>query len=227
MDGDREVTITHEAACPRCAAGPHTVRLAAVLSRGTLLFGGENASAAATATATLTCPETGAPFEVTVRVPAAAGERVTSLRVVEADDADSPVSVRAAQSAAPEDWRAGDMADWRKAAAAPARDAAAKLLGAGTAAVGAYFAVLEYVGGDDVAGWRRVVSVFPAIGYLAVCVLAAAALRPVLMRVYGPDDFERFREERLVRLNRLLVAAVITFVTATALAAFAFVVVWS
>jgi hypothetical protein len=238
VDGEREVTLPYEAACPRCLDGPHHIELVAVLSRGTLLFGGPGrSSATTTATATLICPTTGAPFEVTVKVPVDADERVQSVRVVEGDDTDWSAGSPAASAStasdratttpvSPEDWRVGDMAEWRKASATQARDAAAKLLAAGTAAVSAYFAILKYVGGEHVDGWRRVVSVLPSIGYVTVCVLAAVALRPVLMRVYGPDDFERLREERLSQLNRLLGATVVIFVVATALAAFAYVLVW-
>jgi hypothetical protein len=213
---DRDVTVPYEAPCPHCSDGPHRVELVARVSRGTLLFGGPpRSSAAARATASVTCPTTGEPFQVTVEVPVGGDERVTDVRVA-ADTSPAPPR---------EDWRLEDMAEWRKASGEQARDAAAKLLAAGTASVGAYFAILKYVGGEEVDGWRRVLSVFPAVGYLAVCVLAAAALRPVLMRVYGPDDFERLREARLSGLNRMLAAAVIIFVAATAVAGLAFVVV--
>jgi hypothetical protein len=46
------------------------------------------------------------------------------------------------------------------------------------------------------------------------------------MRVHGPEDFERMREERLERLNQLLELAVATFAAGTALSVVALVVVW-
>jgi hypothetical protein len=220
MAGEREVIVPYEAACPRCAAGPHAVEVIATLSRGTLLFGGPgDQDTTLGATATVTCPTTGLPFDVTVSVPARAGEHVQSARVQDATAAAPP-------AAASEDWRAADLAEWRKTSATQARDAAGKLLAAGTAAVGAYFTILKFVGGDAVDGWSRVLASLPAIGYLAVCALAAAALRPVLVRVYGPDDFEQVRETLLVQLNRYLTAGVAVFVAATVLAVVAYLVVW-
>jgi hypothetical protein len=118
------------------------------------------------------------------------------------------------------------MAEWRRSSAAQAREAAGKLLGAGTAAVGAHFTILKFVGGETVNGYELVGAVLPAIAYAVVCVLAAVALRPVLMRVFGADDFERLREGLLTRLNRLLGFGVGFFVAGTALAIVAYVVVW-
>jgi hypothetical protein len=123
-----------------------------------------------------------------------------------------------------ENWLADELADWRKGSADQARDAAAKLLAAGTAAVGAYFAILKVVAGDAIGGSDRVIAILPAVGYLLVCVLAAVALRPVLVRVWGPDDFERFREGRLRQLNALIAVSVAVFVLSTALAVVAYIV---
>lgn len=136
------------ATCPRCVAGPHHVELIAKFARGTLIFGGPGkASVGALATATVTCPNTGEGFEVTVEVPLAAGERVDSVMVAAPEEV-TPVGnagVAAAPNGSPVDWRADELADWRKGSASQGRDVAAKLLAAGTAAVGAYFAILRVV----------------------------------------------------------------------------------
>lgn len=54
--------------------------------------------------------------------------------------------------------------------------------------------------------------------------LAAVALLPVLIRVWDPDDFERFRESRLKRLSKLVTASVSVFVLSTVLALVAYAV---
>jgi hypothetical protein len=213
------------------------------LSPGVLLFGGSGKSVAgALATATLTCPNTALTFEVTLDVPAMAGERVAYVRALEASDGNGeepipewsetttgipqaatvPTMIEAVAGEREPDWRVGELADWRKGSAEQARDAAGKLLAAGTAAIGAYFAILKVVAGDSVHGFRLAIAILPAIGYLVVCVLAATALRPVLVRIWSPDEFEQFREHRLKQLNLLISAAVIVFVLSTGLAVVAF-----
>ena len=217
------------ATCPRCPAGPHKVVLVAKVARGTLLFGGPGKPlASAMATATVRCPTTGKPFEVTVEVPVDVGERVDSVSVVApeaaaaapvAEVAAAPVSVDT-----PMDWRPDELAEWRKGSANQGRDAAAKLLAAGTAAVAAYFAILKVVAHDPIAGAERTLAIAPAVGYLLATVLAAVALRPVLIRVFDPDDFERFREDRLKRLSALITGSVSVFVLSTVLAVIAYAV---
>jgi hypothetical protein len=245
MDGKREIRVACEGVCPRCTEGPHPKTLVVGLSRGVLLFGGPGKSmAGALATATLTCPNTALPFEVTLNVPAMAGERVAYVRVLDASDvnAEEPIPessettteipepatirtmVEAVAGEREPDWRVGELADWRKGSAEQARDAAGKLLAAGTAAIGAYFAILKVVAGDAVHGFHLAIAVLPAIGYLVVCVLAVTALRPVLVRIWTPDELERFIDDRLKQLNLLISAAVLVFVLSTGLAVVAFAV---
>lgn len=229
MGDEREVVVEYGGDCPRCAEGPHPVELVAGLSRGTLLFGGPgDSSTTLMATAPVVCPTTGEPYSVTVSVPARASERVQSVRVAGGSVAGADDRTAVAEAPPPEtpDWRETDMADWRKTSVAQARDAASKLLGGATAAVGAYVTILKYIGGETVTGYKLAVAVVPAVAYAIVGVLAAIALRPVLMRVYGPDDFERRREAHLARLNRLLGYGVGIFAAGTGLAVVAYVVVW-
>ena len=199
------------------------------------------------ASTTMSCPATGQPFEVTVEVPVETGERVdraslggSPAAAGQADSAGSPAEPAARALAPPgsvagpavnptpdgaeADWRPGEFAEWRKNSITVARDTAAKLLGAGTAAIGAYFAILKVVAGESVAGGNRVLAIAPAFAYLLATVLAAVALLPVLRRVFDPEEFERFREDRLKRLNALLAASVSVFVLGTALAAIAYAV---
>lgn len=230
----REVRVAQEVACPRCQAGPHEVEILAVVSAGTLYFGGPGQSPATQAVAaTVVCPTTGERFDTTVSVPVKSNERVMSARVVgEGADGDaeagrSPGSVVAPPEpqvvpAAPEDSRYAELLEAGKASADRARDAAGKLLAAGTAAVGAYVAILKLIAGDTIGSSDRVVAILPPIGYLVVCVLAGVALRPVLTRVWTLEEFERERERRLESLNQLLIAAVAVFILATALAVVAY-----
>jgi hypothetical protein len=80
----REVSVEYDGPCLRCTAGPHPAQLIAVLEQGTLLFGGPGDSTTTLmVTVSLVCPTTGESYEVTVSVPANAGERVLSARVAE------------------------------------------------------------------------------------------------------------------------------------------------
>lgn len=186
--------------------------------RGTLLFGGPGkASASSIATTTLTCPTTGQPFEVTFEVPVSEGERVDSVAVAVsetawpapvASDEVAPIPESVAShgptpvaSETPADWRAGELTEWLKNSANQGREAAAKLVVAGTAAVGAYFAILKVVAGEQIPTGDRALAIAPAVGYLVSTVLATLALLPALVRVFHLDDFERFREHRLKRLS--------------------------
>lgn len=254
---EREVALHVEAACPRCGSGPHPVDLVARLVPGTLLFAGKQPAAATLlGVASLTCPVTDRPYEVSVRVPGEAGERLRSLTAAPAtaeDDGGSahqappvvgPASPEAAHpgatvtstaaaeatasaaTAAPSPPAHDDVADLRRTSAGQARDAAGKLLGAGTAAIAAYFTILKFVAGDQLDGWRQAVAVVPALGYAAVTVLAAVAARPLLLSVGDARDLETQRDALLRRLDRLLRAAVAVFAGATVASAVVYLLVW-
>jgi hypothetical protein len=228
--------MEQDVACPRCPEGPHHVELIAAVSHGTLLFGGPGGEVGMTGTVTLQCPTTGEQFEASVRVPLRANERLDRIRLAQSGEvrAESAVATTSAGESTNGNSISGpasglasaEITDWRKGSATTGRDVASKLVVAGTAAVGAYFSVLKYIGGDGVTGWRLVASLLPVAGYLAVTVLSILVLRPMIRRIYGLDDFERFVDSVLHRQYRLLSSAASIFVVSTILAAAALVLVW-
>lgn len=223
-----ELTFECDVPCPHCERGPHRVPLTAEVSRGAPVFRG---SRPATTTVTVTCPVKQLPVDLAVAVPVAQGERVLAVRVDDQSSArpagPAPAGLDPGDRPADaEDWRDDVLRAWREDSAALGRETAGKFLAAGTAAVGAYLALLRFVAGESLSGWLLALTVLPAVGYLAVTVLSALVLRPLLVRVHTPDEFERYLERVLRRQSRLLTAVVVVFLASTAAATAALVTAW-
>lgn len=217
--------------CPRCEAGPHSYDLSVQLGRATLVFAGADRTPTTLLASTdVLCPTAGERYAVTVEVEALAGERVESVSLVDTETTGGATSEPAtsATGTSPSDAPipAGQVGELRRASLNQARDAAGKMLGAGTTAIAAYFTILKFVAGDHLSGGELVVAILPAVGYAAVTVLAAAAVRPVLLRVGDDDDLAAKQDELLVRLDRLLRAGVGVFAASTVLSAIAYLVAW-
>lgn len=172
------------------------------------------------------CPDTGRPFETSFTQPRGE-EFVQVVTMGPGTDLPAPPHV-SAEPQAP--TAAGDPADpdaeytdWLESSRGIGIDYGKSMITISSGAVAVYFAVLKYLGADTFSDAPvGVVSALPPILFLAATAVFAAALRPRLASV-SRAGFPTFREERLRRLNRLLVAGTSLFLLALTLALVVFI----
>ena len=219
--------------CPHCADRHDYALLVEAAASATLVFGG----AGHVVEVGLRCPTLGALFtsqvtlannEELVRVVSsgsAAGGSAGSFGGPAAGSGDGAAAPTAAAPLEPtRPPEAADFAEWVKSSRATALDFAKTMLTASSAAIPVYFAVLKYLGAEKLAdSTSGRISVLPPIVFLLAVAIFAAGLRPRLAAV-TPDDFVRFRADRMRQLDRYVSAGLIAFVVALLLASIVFAV---
>ncbi|WP_229075854.1 hypothetical protein [Actinoplanes sp. DH11] len=144
------------------------------------------------------CPETGKLFTDRVVLSTRPGARVLSVRSEPAGSAARP------------DWREAEVGEWIKSSAGTGRDFCRTMIGAGTAALPLYFAVLKLLGLESAHGGWRAATLGPPVLFLAATVVFVVALRPAL-RPIDVATVEAVREHRLRTMNRAITGGLVLF----------------
>jgi hypothetical protein len=185
--------------CPNCTK-QHAYRL--VVETSVLTFAGPSTDSTGAGTAgrgwdvEFRCPKTRRLFTERVTLTEQPGMRVLSVRS-ELPESD-PVP----------DWREAEVAEWIKSSAGTGRDFCRTMVGAGTAAIPLYFAVLKYLGLENAHGGWRAATIGPPVLFLAATVAFVVALRPVL-RPVDVTTIETARDQRLRTMNRAITVGLV------------------
>src|SRR5579872_6582531 len=159
--------------CPRCH-GKHIASVAALVVPQPLFFGGP-ADAPSRWTLGLSCPIVGRAFDADIALPVDEGVQVRRVDVISVDpvpdpalpvgDGNQPPTTATDPSAAA--WLTAEFDEWRKSSGLTLRGFAASMLSTSTGAVAVYFAILKYAGLERISGGWRVLTIGPAVLFLA------------------------------------------------------------
>jgi hypothetical protein len=192
--------------CPRCGHSHHfwlQIRPTSLENREPL-FGGPGAYELAFA-----CPETGQILTREIPNPPD-GEIVgysDSINVPQVSS--SSESPPAAES---------EFSEWIKSSRATATDFCKTMLTTSAGAIPVYFAVLKYLGIEQIESTLLAsAGIIPPVLFLAAIILFALALRP-RFAVLTEAEFDIFRAERYLWLNRYILAGTILFTAGVCLA---------
>ncbi len=174
-----------------------------------LVFGG---TGTATRSIGFVCPETGLPFTTDVQAPG------DDVELVPVDPSQQHAVEAAAPAAKPAPAADAEFTAWAASSRATAVDYCKTMLTTATGSIPVYFAVLRYLGYDKAThGFVAAAGIVPPVLFLVAAVMFVLALRPRL-RAVTSEDFGAFRAERLVFLNRMLVAGLAVYGLGVALA---------
>jgi hypothetical protein len=164
------------------------------------------------------CPTTHAMAGATVQVPIDRKHQVDHVVAhVEGEPDDQPLATsRAAPAEPPEEasppaWVGQELERLRGASLETGRGFGSTMIVASTTAIGVYFAVLKYLGFENIGGPLKGVTVVPPILLLVSAAVFAAAIRPVLSAPESLGEFESYWRKRLRTMNLLIVIAMVLF----------------
>jgi hypothetical protein len=182
-----------------------------VLARKPLVFGGGSDQVEIA----VTCPSTGRPIQTTILVPN--NEEFVRVVLPGQSDPDQQDSIGSADDGTPVDGD-DEYADWVKSSRAIGLDFGKTMLTASSGAVAIYFAVLKYLGTEELSkSFSGILSAVPPVLFLVAAAVFAVALRPAVAPV-GRAEFSSFRDRRLQQLGRMLTLGIALFGAAMALA---------
>jgi hypothetical protein len=118
----------------------------------------------------------------------------------------------------PSDPVLDEYADWVKQSRATGLEYGKNMLTTSSGAVAVYFAVLKYLGFENVSHSPTIYfTVFPSVLFTLATAAFAVALKPGLARV-NRDGFRSLRDKRLASMNRFLAAGTTILVLGLAFA---------
>ena len=170
----------------------------------------------------LRCPNKHEKFPWTAKVAAKHGERIAGL--IEARDRGSNADVDAELASALDQ----EFDQWVVGSAGTAREYCRTMLTAAFSAIPVFYAVLKYLSFPSVTGTvARLAGVIPPILFLVSAMVFVGALRPNFIPISKPD-FAIQREERLTKMNRMIVLGTAVFVAGVlgSLASFQMAIMW-
>jgi hypothetical protein len=195
--------------CPICDKA-HTYKLK-ISEKKVLLFGGGRNEVLIE----FPCPTTNQTFKRAISNPADGEIEVLKSGTDTDIEQSASTTTRALMGA--------EFAEWTKNSQSVARDFCKTMISISAGAIPVYFAVLNYLGFEEVSGTQLgqiqlgQAAVLPPILYLAALLVYVLALRPKL-EALSADDFVAFRESRFIQLNRFIFTGTFIFVIATGIA---------
>lgn len=208
MENDKTIRyVNHDIEhCPRCGESHHfwlEVRSAAPDTRAVPIFGGPGSYEIA-----FTCPKTRELFTQELLNPPD-GEIVGST---------DSISVPAASSSSePPPAIESEFSEWVKNSRTTATEFCKTMLTTSTGAIPVYFAVLKYLGIEQIDGsFLASAGILPPLLFLAAIILFVLALRP-RFETLTEAEFDTFRTERFLWLNRYITVGTVLFATGVCL----------
>ena len=208
---ERDKTICHVdhniEHCPRCGKSHHfklAVRTLLQHASAVPIFGGPGSHEIV-----LTCPTTGELFTHEVTDPPGGGI------MGPADSIDISVdSLSGAPSYNPE----REFLEWIKNSRATATEFCKTMLTISTGAIPVYFAVLKYIGIEQIGGsFLAQGRILPPVLFLTATILFVLAIRPRFATL-TEAEFAKFRAKRLGQLNLYITAGTVLFATGVSIA---------
>jgi len=171
------------------------------------------------------CPVTHKSTTTNVDVPV---DRKSQVLRVEAEvngehAADGPAGVQSVvppEGSAPDstpEWVPNALEHIRTSSFDTGRAFGSTMIATSTTAVGVYFAVIKYLGFEQIGGPIKSLTVAPPVLFLLSAVAFAAAIRPVLAAPSTLGDFEAYWRNRLTTMNRFTSLGMVLFIAGIAL----------